>query len=128
MPSAQTTLVVLLLLLALVSEASALFEKKTIHETFTINNGFFTERTYPSHRHDLCNISRRCAPRQLSYAPRQHNPSKIRPTPAELRPAPAQSLAPLGSKAAVLPSAPPDRVLPTAPPDNHIFSPSLVSG
>ena len=65
MPSAQTSLAALLLLLALVSEASALFEKKTF------DSGIFA---YPSHRTDLCNIAKKYAPRQLNYAPRQHNP------------------------------------------------------
>jgi len=55
MPSAQTSLVDLILLLVLVSEASALFEKPK-YDLRMFEEG--------SHRTDLCNVSRKYAPRQ----------------------------------------------------------------
>ena len=68
MPSAQTSLAALLLLLALViDEAQCLFEKQKFQlEAFDYET---------SYRTDLCAISQKYAPRQLNYAPRQHNPS-----------------------------------------------------
>ena len=81
MPSARASLVALLVLLALVSEASAKLEKRSWDRT-SLTPG-------PSYRTDFCAISEKYAPRQLNYAPRQQH----------LPP-------PLGSKAAALPVLP----------------------
>ena len=66
MPSTRTSLAALLVLLALVSEASAKLEKRSWDRT-SLTAG-------PSYRTDFCAISEKYAPRQLNYAPRQQHP------------------------------------------------------
>ena len=69
MPFAQTSLAALLLLLALVSDASAKGESKT-WDRAVLSDG-------PSYRSNLCATSKK-------YAPRQHNP----PPPSAAKPQP----------------------------------------